>query len=173
MKIAITGHTSGIGKSLSGVFHDYIGFSRSNGFDLRIRANRLRMYEVIQDSDIFINNADLGWEQTTLLYELWEQWKDKEKLIVNIGSDAADYQPSFARAYNVQKRALQDACLQLQQAYQPCKVMLIKPGYIDTPRVQQISATKMDPREVALYIKDLIEMKNSTFWVPIVTLYPR
>jgi NAD(P)-dependent dehydrogenase (short-subunit alcohol dehydrogenase family) len=173
MRIAITGHTSGIGKELSNLYTDVIGFSRTNGFDLRLRANRQRMFLTIQDCDIFINNADLGWEQTTLLYELWEQWKDKEKLIVNIGSDAADYNPNFARPYNVQKRALQDACLQLQQAYQPCKVMLVKPGYIDTPRVQQINATKMDPTEVALYIKDLTEMKNRTLWTPIVTLYPR
>jgi hypothetical protein len=173
MKVAITGHTSGIGNSLTGVFPDFIGFSRKNGYDLHNISIRGKMYTEIEDCDIFINNADLGWNQTKLLYELWDRWKDKDKLIVNIGSTAADYNQPIARPYNIQKRALQDACLQLQQAQQSCKVMLVKPGYVDTPRVQQINATKMDPGEVALYIKDLIEMKNSTFWVPIVTLYPR
>lgn len=173
MKVAITGHTSGIGKALTNVFLDSVGFSRKNGYDLHNRFIREKMYNEISDCDVFINNADLGWNQSVLLYELWEKWKDKDKLIVNIGSDAADYNQSIARPYNIQKRALQDACLQLQQASQPCKVVLVKPGYVDTPRVQHITATKMDPKELAPYIKELVELRNSTFWIPVVTLYPR
>jgi len=172
MKVAITGHTSGIGQGLSELF-EHIGFSRSNGYDLRFREHRVRMLKEISDCDVFINNADLGWEQTSLLFEVWEQWKDKEKIIVNIGSNAADYRPNFSRPYNVQKTALQDACLQLQQAYRPCKVILIKPGYVDTPRVQHINAIKMDPRELAHYIKELVDMKHKSFWIPVVTIYPR
>lgn len=173
MRVAITGHTSGLGKALSCVFSDFVGFSRKNGYDLRNYAEREKMYNEITECDVFINNANLGWNQSILLYELWEKWKDKNKIIVNIGSDAADYSQTVARPYNIQKRSLQDACLQLQQAFQPCKVMLIKPGYIDTPSVQHIMATKMDPEELALYIRGLVELKNSTFWIPIVTLYPR
>lgn len=173
MKVAITGHTSGIGKALSEIFSEYTGFSRKNGYDLHSQIIREKMYNEIADCDVFINNADLGWNQSVLLYELWAIWKDKDKIIVNIGSDAADYNQSIARPYNIQKRALQDACLQLQQAFQPCKVVLVKPGYIDTPRVKHITATKMDPKELALYIKELVELRNSTFWIPVVTLYPR
>lgn len=173
MKVAITGHTSGIGKSLSEIFVNSLGFSKSNGFDLRSEFYRRKMYTHIHGCDVFINNADLGWHQTSLLYELWEQWKDKEKVIVNIGSNASDYNQNFARPYNIQKRALEDACLQLQQASQPCKVVLIKPGYVDTPRVSSISATKIDPNELSIYIKEIIEMKNKTFWIPVITLYPR
>jgi NAD(P)-dependent dehydrogenase (short-subunit alcohol dehydrogenase family) len=131
------------------------------------------MYNEVVDCNVFINNADLGWNQSALLYELWEKWKDTDKLIVSIGSDSADYNQSAARPYNIQKRALQDACLQLQQAKQLCKVVLVKPGYVDTPRVQHITATKMDPKELALYIKKIVELRNSTFWIPVVTLYPR
>jgi NAD(P)-dependent dehydrogenase (short-subunit alcohol dehydrogenase family) len=40
MKVAITGHTSGIGKALSDVFSDVIGFSRRNGYDLHNRVIR-------------------------------------------------------------------------------------------------------------------------------------
>lgn len=173
MKIAITGHTSGIGLYLSKIFPEFIGFSRSNGYDLHKSYDRLRMFDEAIDCNVFINNADLGWDQTVLLYELWEKWKDKEKIIVNIGSEASDSKKIFARPYNVQKLALQEACLQLQQAHQPCKVVLVKPGYIDTPRVAHINAIKMDPEELALYIKGLIEMNNFSFWIPVVTLYPR
>jgi len=173
MKVAITGHTSGIGKELANVFSDYIGFSRKNGYDLHNRIVREKMYAEIGDCDIFFNNADIGWNQSALLYELWDKWKDTNKIIVNIGSDSADYNQPIARPYNIQKRALQDACLQMQQSNQLCKVVLLKPGYVDTPRVQHITATKIDPRELALYIKQLVELKNSTFWIPVVTLYPR
>jgi hypothetical protein len=58
MKIAITGHTSGLGKFLFKKYsplHDCIGFSRSNGFDLE------KDYDVIakqiKSCDLFINNS--------------------------------------------------------------------------------------------------------------------
>jgi len=173
MKVAITGHISGIGLALFKVFPDRIGFSRSNGYNLQLSINRERMYNFIEDYDVFINNADLGWGQTILLYELWERWKDSKKIIVNIGSEASDQKKDFARPYNVQKFALQDACLQLQQANQPCKVVLVKPGYVDTPRVAHLNATKMDPNELALFIKGLVEMTHTSFWIPSITLHPR
>lgn len=173
MKVAITGHTKGIGKALSEVFPEYIGYSRKTGHDLNNRVIREKMFNEIIDCDIFINNANIGWNQSVLLYELWEKWKEKDKLIVNIGSIAADYNQYVARPYNIQKKSLQDACMQLQHAQQPCKVVLVKPGYVDTPAVQNITATKMDPKELALYIKELVELRYSTFWIPVVTLYPR
>jgi len=173
MKVAITGHTSGIGLALTKVFPEHVGFSRANNYNLHVASTRAKMYDEIRDCDVFINNADLGWHQTALLYELWDKWKDSGKIIVNIGSEASDQKKNFARAYNVQKLSLQEACLQLQQAQQPTKVVLVKPGYVNTPRVEQISATKMDPNELALYIKELIEMKHTSFWIPVVTLYPR
>ena len=171
MKIAITGHTSGIGKALHEIFPDAVVFSRSNGFDLTIPQLRQRMYTEIDDCDVFINNAPIGTNQSTLLYELWGQWKDSKKIIVNIGSDAADYDNDDT--YTIQKRFLQDLCLQYQQSTAACKAILIKPGYVDTPRVQSITATKIDPKEFALYVKELIECRHNTFWIPVVTLYPR
>lgn len=173
MKTAITGHTSGLGLALAEAFPDSIGFSRSNGYDLNLHSTRMKMYGEIDGCDVFINNAPINWNQTALLYELWEKWKNRDKIIVNIGSDAADYTQNIARPYNVQKKSLQDACLQLQHASQPCKVVLIRPSYIDTPRVSHINASKMDPKELAQFIKEVVEQKHSTFWIPVVTLYPR
>ena len=34
MKIAITGHTKGIGKAIADLYPNVIGFSRSNGYDI-------------------------------------------------------------------------------------------------------------------------------------------
>jgi len=58
MKIAITGHTSGLGKFLFdeySLYHDCIGFSRSNGYDLEKDHNII--VKQIESCDLFINNS--------------------------------------------------------------------------------------------------------------------
>ena len=71
MKIAITGHTQGIGQALATVFqqygHDIIGFSRSNGFDISNADSRRAIIDQSQDADIFVNNAYHPTGQTSLL----------------------------------------------------------------------------------------------------------
>ena len=56
MKIAITGHTRGIGKACADVFrHDTIyGYSRSNGYDIKDAED---IFKSAEDCDVFINNA--------------------------------------------------------------------------------------------------------------------
>lgn len=173
MKVSITGHTSGLGKELSTLYTEYLGFSRSNGFDLTMAELRSKTIAESADCDIFFNNAPIGWAQIELLYELWEHWKDKDRLIVNIGSNSAEYNQNFAKPYTVQKRALQDACLQMQHSTNKCKVMIVQPGYIDTPRVQSIVSAKINPKELALFIQEMAERRNSSFWIPTITIYPK
>ena len=36
MKIAITGHTKGIGKAIADLYPNVIGFSRSKGYDISV-----------------------------------------------------------------------------------------------------------------------------------------
>jgi hypothetical protein len=176
MGIGITGHTSGIGKALFDIFPSALGFSRSNGYDITQKSSRDKILNEISECDVFINNANSEFGQQYLLYELWEQWKEKDRLIINIGSRAADFvhderYPHYR--YSIQKQALESASKYMTHCMKPCKVMCIKPGYVDTPGVRNITAIKMDPKELALYIKELVELRNSTFWMPVVTLYPR
>ncbi len=171
MKIALTGHTSGIGAAIHKLYPDSVCFSRRTGYDIGVPVMQTRIIDMSRDCDVFINNAYSGWAQVTLLYKMWELWKDQEKTIVCICSDAGDYNHNDAAPYSIHKRALEDACLQLQHSKKPCKVVCVKPGYVDTPRVKSIDAKKMDPDDFANYIKDLLEMKR-TFWIPVVTLYP-
>ena len=65
MKIAITGHTKGIGKACADVFseHEVIGFSRSNGFDIQAIEPIL---DSSNDCDVFINNASVSYTHLTL-----------------------------------------------------------------------------------------------------------
>ena len=66
MKIAITGHTKGIGKAIANLYPDYIGFSRSNDFDIGNPDCVNRIVELSKNCDIFVNNAYHGTTQTTI-----------------------------------------------------------------------------------------------------------
>ena len=75
MKIAITGHTKGIGKAcadLLGKEHEIVGLSRKNGFNIE-QTNMCAMK--IVPCDVFINNAHQPFEQTRLLMDVFERWK--------------------------------------------------------------------------------------------------
>lgn len=87
MKIAITGHTSGIGKCLFENLsqeHDVTGYSRSNGFDISNTENREQIANT--EYDIFINNAynfsnmgnDDQIEMLKLVYE--KHFSDYDKI---------------------------------------------------------------------------------------------
>src|ERR1700681_89274 len=94
MKIAITGHTRGIGQSLASHFSAYhnevIGFSRSNGYNIVKFVDRQRIIEASQDADVFINNVNHGFCQSDLLWELYTDWTARKHraMIISIGSRA-------------------------------------------------------------------------------------
>ena len=79
MKFAITGHTNGIGKAFSElpeVKDNFIGFSKSTGYNIEDVEDRSKIIEESIDCDVFINNAYASYYQTDLLYELHKKWKD-------------------------------------------------------------------------------------------------
>ena len=90
MKIGITGHTQGFGKSLYDVFnsqkHDTLGFSRSNGFDIGNKLVRKKIINEIKDIDVFINNAYDPQGQLDILEEVLSCWSGTEKIVVNVSS---------------------------------------------------------------------------------------
>lgn len=87
MKIAITGHTKGIGKAFSDLLkirgHEIIGISKSEGKDIN---NITEICDIIEPCDMFINNAHSNYAQIDLFYEVWKKWKGLKKYIWNIGS---------------------------------------------------------------------------------------
>lgn len=138
MKIAITGHTSGLGKSIHNyaVEHDItvLGFSRSNGFNITDFRDRKLLINSVADCDVFINNAYDKYGQLDVLYELYEEWKTKSKLIVSIGSMASNAAEWRLKPclYSTVKKALDVATYQLINSHdrQGCKLMIFKPGYL-------------------------------------------
>ena len=91
MKYSITGHTAGIGRKLyERLFPNAIGFSLSTGYDITNPVDRHRIIEESKDCDVFINNATAEFAQTLLFLELFTEWKDQDKTIINVGSRIAE-----------------------------------------------------------------------------------
>ena len=171
MKVAITGHTSGLGLALYSKLDDVIGFSRSNGYDIN---NFEQILDESMGCDIFVNNAHSGFKQVGLLQALYARWKNRDKLIINISSNAPEFVSSNINSYAVEKAALDKATRMLYNRPDNCKVMLVKPGYIDTPRVSQVrTRIKIAPDDLAEQLIDLMKKRKSSIWVTEIVLYPR
>lgn len=160
MKIAITGHTAGIGKAIADWFsargHDVVGFSRSNGFDIGDDSIIDKIIEVCNDVDMFVNNAQIDFQQTKLLYKLQEKWQGQHRTIINIGSSRTqnwDYshfdRPTYPRHYHTAKLSLDEACKLLWSVGQWPRIMLVKPcgthtsGQINYSVPNRVSAEDM------------------------------
>lgn len=136
MKIAITGGTAGIGRALATIYtdhgHEVIVLSRRNGYNIR---SIPKVAGMIEPCDIFINNAQIGFAQTELLWEVWSRWQGQNKTIVNISTQMTDQlvAPKIEwDQYLVQKKALELAHTQCEYRSALPKMILIKPGSIAT-----------------------------------------
>ena len=135
-KYAITGHTSGIGQALfNKLSPNCIGFSRSTGHDITDRNNRLDIINESAECNIFINNAHAKYGQVELLYDMYNAWKDEDKIIVNIGSNTTSGIKTKPWEYSAQKASLDKASEQLSFLNSKCKVMNLKFGFIATKRI--------------------------------------
>jgi hypothetical protein len=139
MKIAITGDTAGIGQALSRVYqsqgHEIVGLSKRNGHNIR---NIPKIITQIEPCDMFVNNAQAGFAQTELLFEMYQLWKGQQgKCIINISTmmvtDPVSTLPGIDMiAYRNQKIALEEAHRQLRHLQDWPKLVLIRPGAVAT-----------------------------------------
>ena len=173
MKVALTGHTSGLGKCIFQRFSpDCLGFSRNNGFDIGDFDSRKRILDRCADTDVFINNAHSGFAQVALLYDLYDTWKHSDKLIINISSISSDGTASSVHPYSVNKSALDKASDQLSNLDNSCRICNIKPGWIDTPRVSAVTdRIKMRPDDVVDLIAYIVNLPRDLV-IPSITVVP-
>ena len=165
MKIAITGHSNGIGKSFAEHLydrgHEIIGLSKRHGNNIR---NIPKIAEKIVPCDLWINNAQSGYAQTELLQHMVEQWNDdRNKMIWNISTImAVDYNmPNISglsakqlAEYRTQKRALEEAIKTAKSQRTSCRLITIRPGAVAT---QTYNTAGEDSADVDAWVKTVCD----------------
>lgn len=168
MKIAITGHTKGIGKAifeeLTKRQHQVQGFSRSNAYDIGLSSCREEIISEVRDYDVFINNAYCKDSQFEMLKRIVEHWEGKNKIIININSKCifATAVPEFMNDY-VQDKIKQHQFLNQRKFKARPYVTDVILGLVDTQMSEVFKAKKLDPVEVASFIADSIEKHDSMY----------
>lgn len=160
MKLAITGHTRGIGLALyneaNSAGYSVIGLSRSTGHDISTDD----ILSAIEDCDCFINNAYHPESQTSLLENVINLWKGQDKLIINISSKMSylDTMPDPKQQQYIKDKKKQNQIMQYQsmRAYpRVCNVVL---GLCDTDMSKVFKTDKkMNTKDIASFVIGLIQ----------------
>ena len=138
MKIAITGGTAGIGQALGNEYqslgHEVLRLSRRTGHNIRVIP---KIADLIEPCDMFINNAQVGYAQTELLFEMVQRWTGSGKHIMVISTmmtqDPVSVLPGLdMMAYRIQKTTLEQAVSQIRNSRSGIKITLVRPGNIAT-----------------------------------------
>jgi len=164
-KVAITGHTRGIGKCLCDTFlengFEVIGFSRSTGYDISILQHRDLIIKQLEDVDIFINNAYAPQAQMGLLTEVTELWQGLNRVIVNLNSKTRliPEPPDFLKEYAIEKQQQHDFVINQHHKGLP-QVVGITIGLVDTEMSKVFDSKKINPKDLAEFIFQLIKIRN-------------
>ena len=138
MKIAITGHTSGIGKGILEYYsgeHEVIGFSLENGYNIN---DYNRILEETKECDIFINNAYSHHTQSEIVSEWAKVHSNDKHLIISTSSIAAEplleIENMFPhlKPYGDEKYAINKASWNVNHSEALCKSSVIMPGVVET-----------------------------------------
>jgi NADP-dependent 3-hydroxy acid dehydrogenase YdfG len=146
MKVVVSGHSKGIGQAtyneLSNRNINVIGMSRTNGYDLEKEYDEFKNKILQEDPDVFINNAYVKDKQTKLLKDIFVEWENKKKLIINICSIASTiprHHPDHFMPYASDKRQQRDFCFEKNFMYSKknflttkCDLVNINFDYVDT-----------------------------------------
>jgi len=178
MKIALTGHTSGIGKALYDVLskdHEVVCFSRTNGYDISKPSIMDQIVQESLDCDVFINNAYCGMAQVNILNNLWNFWsRDKSKTVVNISSLSKYPGVSGNQSgYSAHKAALShQAFLLMFKGTRKCRMINVNPGYVETKMTEGVTANMLTATECAdqiahaINLPQHIEIGELSLWRP-------
>ena len=187
MKIAITGHSSGLGNEL----HDIIdltmpgietrGYSKSNGWNIAEQEGEKVIADILDfDPDVFFNNAYYPAIQNRILDRLYNEWKDQDKVIINTGSISGYLAPIIGDEpdYVRDKKALAEYCILNSFNYKinnRCRIQCISFGFVDTPllNLKKEDATKnMIPVNEAAFLLLDTALDEKTYLVPEMVVNP-
>ena len=172
-KIAIVGHTRGIGKAISDLYrkknYEVIGLSSSNGYDLQF--SQVEIMEQIDDCRLIVINAYVGGGQMTLLKRIYGKYLFENKKVVvitstsgtPIGADEELGNPEY-RDYCENKKILIGYIEELQQELfnKPLSIYDVCPDVVDTEMTKGLweDLPKLTAGEVAEAVRYCFE---STF----------
>ena len=172
MKIAITGHTKGIGKCIKDLLekdgHEVVGASTSTGINV-MRPKSVISWIEKENPDVFVNNVYAPNSQCNILYQLYEKWQYEDKLIINLSSTSGESHTHFQQLgfnkdwtpYVSDKARLTVASLYLSERFNKhhkCRVTNISPGFVRTQAVAMFKPfideyCFMEPNEVAEMVR--------------------
>jgi len=168
MKIAITGHTKGIGLAFAKLFeqegHEVIGFSKSQGWDIYQEDVQTKIINQLVDCDVFINNAYMPWAQGNLTALAYKAWAGTDKTIVVINSKLGllEDPPEWARKYAWDKR-LQTYNINKHLLNASPRVFNVILGLIDTDMSLNLKGKKVSPSYVAEIVYDLLKYRDHVY----------
>lgn len=169
--VIITGHTRGIGKALYDKFkkegHNTIGVSASTGYDIGNAIKQQEILEMAAGCDIFINNAYHPTGQLELLSKIIEQWKDLNKMIINIGSKGSLIDNDHPLLTNTSFRDYVDSKIKQNDFIKKHhhngfpQILNVLPGIVNTEMAVHLnSSKKMNPIDLAELIYSMTKIRN-------------
>tara|TARA_B110000483_G_C17929791_1_gene440294 strand:+ start:108 stop:683 length:576 start_codon:yes stop_codon:yes gene_type:complete len=172
-KIAIIGHTRGIGKAIADLYrkknYTVVGLSSSNGYDLQ--CSQIEIMEQLDECQLIVLNAYVGRGQMTLLKRIYGKFVFENKKVVVItstsgtpvGEDEEFSDPEYVE-YCKNKKTLIQYIEQLQQELmnKPLSVYDVCPDVVDTDMTKGLweDLPKLKADEVAEAVRYCFE---STF----------
>lgn len=176
MKIAITGHTAGIGQALAEAYYgnEIVGLSKREGNNIR---NVSKIADLIEPCDMFINNAQAGYAQTELLFEMARRWQGTRKHIVVISTmmtqDPVCPIPGLGMdEYRIQKIALEQAVQQLRYRELEIRFTIVRPGDIATSADKTVPPSA-DVEQWARTLVGIFRMAEANnMYIPDISLGP-
>ena len=172
-KIAIIGHTRGIGRAIADLYqkknYEVVGLSSSNGYDLQ--CSQIEIMEQLDECQLIVLNAYVGRGQMTLLKRIYGKFVFENKKVVVItstsgtpvGEDEELLDPEYVE-YRKNKKTLIEYIEQLQQELmnKPLSVYDVCPDVVDTDMTKGLweDLPKLKADEVAEAVRYCFE---STF----------
>jgi len=172
-KIAIVGHTKGIGKAIADLYrkknYTVVGLSSSNGYDLH--CSQIEIMEQLDDCELIVLNAYAGRGQMNLLKRIYGRFvfEDKKVVVITstsgtpVGEDEEFLDPEYVE-YCKNKKTLIEYIEQLQQELlnKPLSVYDVCPDVVDTDMTKGLweDLPKLKADEVAEAVRYCFE---STF----------
>ena len=173
-KIAIIGHTRGIGKAICDLYnkkkYDVVGMSKSNGFDLV--HDQEKILEKIQDCGLVVLNAHADRGQLNLLKRIYGLYAfDKMKVAVITSTSGLEEEPDYGQfkvwdkfkyvQYCEIKKELIAYITELQDELisKPLSVYDVCPDVVDTEMTKGLweSLPKLTAQEVAEAVRYCFE----------------